>query len=82
MSNNRSALSEMHQRIFCKPLELSVIGKEGPDHYPTITVQYETSWGVYTKKGAPGQNQKTVAEELAAEIIIKNMGAIDDDGPG
>ena len=82
MSNNRSALSEMHQRIFRKPLELSVIGKEGADHYPTITVQYDTSWGTYVKTGKPGQNQKTVAEELATEIIIKNMGELDGDGPG
>ena len=74
MSNNRSALSEMHQRIFKRSLELSVVSKEGPDHYPTITVQYNTGWGVYTKKGAPGQNQKVVAEELAEEILLKNIG--------
>jgi len=72
---NRTILSERHQRVFRTPLVLSVIGKEGPDHYPTITVKYETEWGVYTKKGAPGQNQKTVAEELATEILLKNMGS-------
>ena len=74
MANNRSILSEMHQRIFKRSLELSVVSKEGADHYPTITVQYDTGWGVYTKKGDPGQNQKVVAEELAEEIILQNMG--------
>lgn len=74
MSNKRSTLSEMHQRIFRKPLELSVIKTEGASHCPTITVQYDTEWGVFTKKGAPGQNQRVVAEELAEEIILENMG--------
>lgn len=74
MANNRSILSEMHQRIFKRSLELSVIGKEGADHYPTITVQYDTGWGVYAKKGKPGENQKVVAEELAEEILLKNIG--------
>ena len=77
MANARTSLSEMHQRIFRKPLELSVIGKEGPDHFPTITVKYETCWGKYTKKGKPGQNQKTVAEELAAVIIYEHIGAVE-----
>lgn len=75
MANSRSSLSEMHQSIFKKSLEVSVIGKEGPDHYPTITVQYETGWGVYAKRGKPGQNQKVVAEELATEILLENMGS-------
>lgn len=74
MKNNRSILSEMHQSIFRRPLELSVINKEGADHYPTITVKYDTGWGVFTKKGAPGQNQRIVAEELAEEIILQNIG--------
>ena len=74
MKNNRTILSEMHQRIFQKSLELSVIEKEGPDHFPTIKVKYDTGWGVFTKKGAPGQNQRVVAEELAEEIILENMG--------
>lgn len=73
-ANNRSALSELHQRIFKRSLELSVIDKQGPDHYPTITVQYDTGWGNYSKKGAPGQNQKVVAEELAEEIIFEHLG--------
>lgn len=72
--NNRSTLSEMHQSIFRKPLKLSVIKKEGFDHFPTITVQYETNWGVYAKKGEPGQNQRVVAEELAEEIILEHLG--------
>lgn len=71
--NNRTILSEMHQNIFRKPLKFSVIKKEGFDHFPTITVQYETNWGVYTKKGEPGQNQRVVAEELAKEIIRENQ---------
>lgn len=75
MTNNRTTLSERHQKVFRTPLQLSVIGKEGPDHYPTITVKYETGWGNYIKRGAPGQNQKTVAEELATEILLKNMGS-------
>ena len=74
MANNRSTLSEMHQRIFRRSLELSVIDKEGPAHCPTITVKYDTGWGAYEKKGKPGENQKVVAEELAEEIIIKNLG--------
>lgn len=74
MANNRSILSEMHQSIFRRPLELSVVSKEGADHYPTITVKYDTGWGVFTKKGAPGQNQRIVAEELAEEIILQNIG--------
>ena len=73
MTNSRSSLSEMHQRIFRKPLSLFVIGKEGQDHNPTITVKYVTSWGTYIKTGKPGQNQKTVAEELAAEILMQTV---------
>lgn len=75
MTNNRSILSEKHQRVFRTPLQLSVIGKEGPDHNPTITVKYETGWGNYVKTGAPGQNQRVIAEELATEILLKNMGS-------
>ena len=74
MANNRSILSEMHQSIFRRPLELSVVSKEGADHYPTIPLKYDTGCGVFTKKGAPGQNQRIVAEELAEEIILQNIG--------
>lgn len=73
MSNNRSILSEKHQRVFREPLELRVKNKTGADHYPTITVEYITRWGIYEKTGDPGENQKTVAEKLATEILMETI---------
>jgi dsRNA-specific ribonuclease len=73
MANSRSTLSEKHQRVFREPLELRVKNKTGPDHHPKITVEYITHWGIYTKTGDPGENQKTVAEKLATEILMQTV---------
>lgn len=67
--NKRSFLSEKHQKDFGEPLELKVKNKTGPDHYPTITVEYRTRWGIYELTGNPGENQRIVAEKLAAKIL-------------
>lgn len=71
--NKRSVLSEKHQKDFGEPLELKVKNKTGQDHYPTITVEYRTRWGIYELTGNPGENQRTVAERLATQILSKLM---------
>lgn len=70
MENPIVELSEKAQRKFRESIITRVIGKEGPDHNPTITVEIELPNGkVYQ---ASGSNQK-VAKQKAAEKALAEL---------
>ena len=70
MTNPIVELAELCQRKFRESMVTRVIGKEGADHNPTITVEIELPNGkVYT---ASGINQK-VAKQKAAEKALAEL---------
>ena len=70
---NRKKLAEKHQKMFGTNLTGKVVKKEGRDHSPIITVEYDTQWGVFQKTGLPGENQKIVFEKLAIKILQQQV---------
>lgn len=70
MTNPIVELAELCQRKFRESMVTKVIGKEGADHNPTITVEIDLPNGkVYT---ASGTNQK-VAKQKAAEKALSEL---------
>lgn len=70
MTNPIVELAELCQRKFRESMVTRVIGKEGADHNPTITVEIELPNGkVYT---ASGINQK-FAKQKAAEKALAEL---------
>lgn len=63
-------LAELCQRKFRESIVTRVIGKEGEDHLPTITVEIELPNGkVYQ---ASGSNQK-IAKQFAAMKALEEL---------
>jgi dsRNA-specific ribonuclease len=70
MNNSIVELAEKCQRIFRESMVTRVIGKEGADHNPTITVEIELPNGkVYQ---ASGINQK-IAKQNASEKALAEL---------
>lgn len=67
MENPIVALAETCQKMFGANIETSVIGKTGPDHCPTITVEIELPNG--KKFTASGTNQKEAKQKAAKKAL-------------
>ncbi len=70
MTNPIVELTERVQRKFRESMVTRVIGKEGADHNPTITVEIELPNGKVYK--ASGINQK-IAKQKAAEKALEEL---------
>jgi dsRNA-specific ribonuclease len=70
MNNPIVELAEKVQKKFRKNMVTRVIGKEGADHNPTITVEIELPNGIIYK--ASGNNQK-IAKQKAAEKALAEL---------
>lgn len=70
MNNPIVELAEKCQRIFRESMVTRVIGKEGADHNPTITVEIELPNGKIYQ--ASGINQK-IAKQKAAEKALAEL---------
>lgn len=70
MKNPIVELAEKCQKIFRESMITRVIGKEGADHNPTITVEIELPNGKIYK--ASGINQK-IAKQKAAEKALAEL---------
>jgi len=69
MNNPIIELAERCQRMYRESMVTRVVGKEGADHNPTITVEIELPNGkIYT---ASGINQKTAKQAAAEKALLE-----------